>query len=46
MIRHSEVIAVKKPYQKPTVIHTEKLEARAVICAKATDATCAAPLSS
>ena len=28
----------KKPYEKPAVIHTEKLEARAVICDKADEA--------
>jgi hypothetical protein len=30
---------MKKPYQKPSIVHTEKLEARAVVCAKA-DAAC------
>ena len=24
----------KKPYQKPQIVHTQKIEARAVICAK------------
>ena len=28
---------MKKTYEKPMVIHTEKLEARAVACAKSTD---------
>jgi hypothetical protein len=28
----------KKPYETPTVVHTEKLEARAVTCDKADDA--------
>jgi len=27
----------KKTYERPAVIHTEKLEARAVICDKSTD---------
>ncbi len=30
----------KKPYEKPAVVHTETLEARAVVCAKADDASC------
>jgi len=29
---------MKKPYQKPLIVHTEKLEARAVVCAKADQA--------
>ncbi len=32
----------KKTYERPAIVHTEKLEARAVTCAKATDADCAA----
>ena len=28
---------MKKTYEKPAIIHTEKIEARAVSCAKATD---------
>ena len=24
---------MKKPYQKPAIVHTEKIEARAVVCA-------------
>jgi len=31
---------MKKTYERPAIIHTEKLEARAVMCMKATD-TCA-----
>ena len=31
---------MKKTYEKPAVIHTEKLEARAVACSKSDDATC------
>ena len=33
---------MKKTYEKPTIVHTEKLEARAVQCARADDATCGA----
>lgn len=38
---------MKKVYEKPAIIHTEKIEARAVSCAKSTD-TCASrgPLTS
>jgi hypothetical protein len=28
---------MKKPYEKPTIIHSEKVEARAVQCSKAND---------
>jgi hypothetical protein len=31
---------MKKTYEKPTIVHTEKLEARAVACSKADEATC------
>jgi len=31
----------KKPYQRPAVIHTEKLEARAATCMKIDNNTCA-----
>jgi hypothetical protein len=31
--------AMKKTYEKPTIVHTEKLEARAVACAKADSST-------
>ena len=33
---------MKKTYEKPAIIHTEAIEARAVVCAKLTtnDATC------
>lgn len=38
---------MKKTYEKPTIVHTEKLEARAVICSKADDASCqAGPIQS
>jgi len=30
----------KKPYEKPAVIYTQKITARAVACDKADDATC------
>ena len=33
---------MKKTYERPAIIHTEKLEARAVVCSKATDAQCGA----
>ena len=28
---------MKKTYEKPAIVHTEKIEARAVACAKNTD---------
>lgn len=31
---------MKKTYEKPAIVHTEKLEARAVSCSKASDAAC------
>ena len=31
---------MKKTYERPAIIHTEKLEARAVTCAKAAEGTC------
>ena len=38
---------MKKNYERPAIIHTEKLEARAVTCAKADDGGCAGgPLQS
>jgi len=38
---------MKKTYERPAIIHTEKLEARAVSCAKADDNACsAAPIAS
>lgn len=38
---------MKKTYEKPTIVHTEKLEARAVSCAKSSDTTCpAGPIQS
>ena len=37
---------MKKNYEKPAVVHTEKLEARAVVCGKADEGSCAAPIAS
>jgi len=31
---------MKKSYQKPAIVHTEKIEARAVTCQKADDNAC------
>lgn len=31
---------MKKNYERPEILHTEKLEARAIACAKADDANC------
>ena len=31
---------MKKPYEKPAIIHSEKVEARAVQCAKSDAAAC------
>ncbi len=38
---------MKKTYERPAIVHTEKLEARAVTCGKATDTQCpAGPIQS
>ncbi len=37
---------MKKTYEKPMIVHTEKLEARAVNCARSTDACGAGPIQS
>ncbi len=38
---------MKKEYERPAIIHTEKLEARATACLKADDIACAGgPISS
>ncbi len=38
---------MKKVYEKPTIIHTEKIEARAVNCQKANSTACdAGPITS
>ncbi len=36
----------KKTYERPAIIHTEKLEARATNCNKADDLTCVGPAQS
>ena len=33
---------MKKSYERPEILHTEKLEARAVACSKAEETTCGA----
>jgi hypothetical protein len=33
---------MKKTYERPAIVHTEKLEARAVACAKSSDGVCGA----
>jgi hypothetical protein len=33
---------MKKTYERPAIIHTEKLEARAVACNKSSDTACSA----
>lgn len=38
-------MTMKKAYEKPAVVYSEKLEARAVVCGKA-DSGCAAPIAS
>lgn len=37
---------MKKTYERPAIVHTEKLEARATVCSKADTATCAGPIQS
>lgn len=38
---------MKKTYERPAIVHTEKLEARAVACAKSDETSCGAgPISS
>jgi hypothetical protein len=32
--------AGRKEYQAPTILHTEKIEARAVVCTKSDSETC------
>ena len=36
----------KKDYESPTIVHTEKLEGRAVLCNKADDACAGGTISS
>jgi len=33
---------MKKSYEKPAIVHTEKLEARAISCAKSDSTNCSA----
>ena len=33
---------MKKSYERPAILHTEKLEARAVTCTKSDDTACSA----
>ena len=37
---------MKKIYDRPAILHTEKLEARAVACSKASDSCTAGPIQS
>jgi len=37
---------VKKNYEKPAIVHTEEIEARAVQCSKADTAACSGPITS
>ena len=37
---------MKKSYEKPAIIHSEKIEARAVTCAKSDQASCQVPITS
>jgi hypothetical protein len=33
---------MKKAYDRPAIVHTEKLEARAAVCVQSDEATCGA----
>lgn len=37
---------MKKTYERPVIVHTEKLEARAVACTKADDSCASGPIQS
>ena len=37
---------MKKTYERPAIVHTEKLEARAVVCTKADNTCGAGPIQS
>lgn len=37
---------MKKTYERPAIVHTEKLEARAVSCTKANESCQAGPIQS
>ena len=43
LIRGGEANPMKKTYEKPVIIHTEEIEARAVTCAKESTAACSSP---
>jgi hypothetical protein len=37
---------MKKSYEKPAIVHTEEIEARAVACSKADTMACTGPITS
>ena len=37
---------MKKKYERPEIVHTEKLEARAVVCTRADESCGAGPIQS
>jgi hypothetical protein len=37
---------MKKTYERPAIVHTEKLEARAVTCSRQEPNTCQGPIQS
>ncbi len=37
---------MKKSYERPAIVHTEKLEGRAAVCTKADDTACPAVIQS
>jgi hypothetical protein len=37
---------MKKPYEKPAIVHTERMESRAVVCVKSTDVCLPGPIAS
>ncbi len=37
---------MKKNYEKPAIVHTEEIEARAVQCSKTNTTDCAGPITS
>lgn len=37
---------MKKVYEKPAIVHTEKIEARAVTCSKSTECAAQGPVTS
>jgi hypothetical protein len=36
-----EISMIRKPYEKPAIVQSEKITTRAVVCDKADSATCA-----